>query len=302
MHILILFPKNRYKPGPLIEHVVLMGNIRESIGPFLDEFLHPDHGVDRSHAVIISSGDPSPEIRRQLENPYISHRITYLDGNIIDEEDLDRACLSTAKAIFIFTNKYSSQPSEEDATSILRSMAIKKYFLKKEKSPVFTCVQLIKAESKKLYSSSVSHNTVLSVTNQTLCIDELKLNLMAKNCIFPGITTMIQNLTRSIAVEASENNPPWKREYLSGCGYEIYRVPLSSALEGLTFGEAAKLIYEESGSLLFAIEISLPDKEPKLFLNPGKFLIRDVKKLLLMGYVIAEDLEAAEIVTNLAPR
>jgi hypothetical protein len=60
------------------------------------------------------------------------------------------------------------------------------------------------------------------------------MNLMAKNCQCPGITTMLSNLTRSINAPINDEMSIWTTEYLEGCGYEIYRIAISPKLDGIS--------------------------------------------------------------------
>ena len=90
----------------------------------------------------------------------------------------------------------------------------------------------------------------------------------------------------------------WVKEYCEGCGYEIYRVPLSKSFKGLTFLQAAKIVYEASGSLLFALELNPKMAESRVVLNPGNFIIPDVKKMDVHAFVIAEDKKEAEVVSG----
>ena len=82
--------------------------------------------------------------------------MTYLDGNLMDSKDLERASARTANAIFVLANKFSANPSEEDASTILRALAIKRYIFQNTGRDILTCVQLIRPESKKLFLSSTS--------------------------------------------------------------------------------------------------------------------------------------------------
>lgn len=47
----------------------------------------------------------------------------HLIGNALNDKDLKRAKASKARAIFIMTNKFSKDPDEEDAKTILQQFS-----------------------------------------------------------------------------------------------------------------------------------------------------------------------------------
>jgi hypothetical protein len=53
--------------------------------------------------------------------------LTYLEGIPLNDHDLKRALTSEAKAVFIMTNKFSTNPDEEDAKTILQQFSIQRY-------------------------------------------------------------------------------------------------------------------------------------------------------------------------------
>ena len=88
-----------------------------------------------------------------------------------------------------------------------------------------------------------------------ICLDEIKMNLLGKSCICPGFSTVICNLMISASPVRSANQSAWFKEYVSGCGQEIYCTTISKHLAGLAFSDAVVLLYREHGCLLYAIEI-----------------------------------------------
>ena len=57
-----------------------------------------------------------------------------------------------------------------------------------------------------------------------LCVSSFPDNPLASACCVPG-------------------------RYISGKGYEVYRVSLSPSFEGIPFNEVARLVYEEAGTV-----------------------------------------------------
>jgi len=86
-------------------------------------------------------------------------------------------------------------------------------------------MQLIKPESKVLYYRSLN---LISIHDQLIIVEEIKMNLLAKSCFAPGLISMISNLIASAGeVEGDEKETEeWMREYAEGMGHEIYRIKI----------------------------------------------------------------------------
>ena len=69
--------------------------------------------------------------------------LTYLDGEIVNTSDLKRAAVAFASAVFVLANNLANNPEEEDASSILRALAIKRHVQRERNRDVLTCIQLI---------------------------------------------------------------------------------------------------------------------------------------------------------------
>lgn len=67
--------------------------------------------------------------------------------------------------------------------------------------------------------------------DQILCIESVKLSLLAKSCLCPGLIALVTNLIKSSAdpiekVIDKQNDPNfvWLWDYWNGKKFEIYRV------------------------------------------------------------------------------
>ena len=109
--------------------------------------------------------------------------------------------------------------------------------------------------------------------HQIVCVDEIKLNLLAKSCICPGFSTMVSNLVRSSNLEASSSMDTWAQEYTLGCGKEIYRAKLSPFFSGKTFSEMANLVFSHLGVCVLAVEIMDAAGVQRAVLFPAKYMI-----------------------------
>src|SRR5574344_1132898 len=97
------------------------------------------------------------------------------------------------------TDKYSEDPHSTDHKNILMSLAIKKYFLQKKIYDSSLFIQLIKPENKIHYQSGLQSLSVSSKcsSDQVIIVEEIKMNLLSKSCLIPGIIPMMTNLVSS---------------------------------------------------------------------------------------------------------
>lgn len=122
----------------------------------------------------------------------------------------------------------------------------------------------------------------------------------AKTSLCPGLGTMLFNLISSSEEEDPQlllNQPEWIQEYTHGQGFEIYRVPLSPAFQGITFLQAAKIVYDVVGCVMFALEINPRGSDSRVILNPGDFLIPDCLGNVIYAFLIAEDRKQADMIS-----
>ena len=96
-------------------------------------------------------------------------------------------------------------------------------------------MQLLKPESITHYELSLNKEDIKN--DQIVCIESMKLSLLAKSCLCPGLVALITNLIKS------SKSPPkgfeeqrmeqedmselrWLHEYWQGKKYEIYRIEI----------------------------------------------------------------------------
>jgi hypothetical protein len=59
------------------------------------------------------------------------------------------------------------------------------------------------------------------------------MNLLAKSCFAPGLISLMTNLIASTGeVDEDQFEEDWIKDYATGRGHEIYRVPLHILFEG----------------------------------------------------------------------
>mmetsp|Transcript_33776 Transcript_33776/g.54185 ORF Transcript_33776/g.54185 Transcript_33776/m.54185 type:complete len:682 (+) Transcript_33776:1252-3297(+) len=224
----------------------------------------------------------------------------------MNERDLKRAAVSTADAVFFLTNKFTQTPAQEDASCILQALSIQRYaqaarVQSSRKDRLTVCMQLTSKESHQLFESSskqVSGHDLFS--SQIVCIDEIKMNILSKSCLVPGLITMINNLIASSDENDTMNKAkPWVEEYVDGVGFEIYRVQVSTFYTGLEFREFARLVYETTGTLVFGLEVTHIKAGTRIVLNPGSYVLpQQHEGLAIFALMLASDLAEAMIMVS----
>lgn len=235
-----------------------------------------------------------------------NNKLFYLEGDPLKQVDLNRCQFKQANTILILCNKQTDDPSSEDSKTILLAMTIRKFF-NSDNNKEYTffddkqvnkhskiLIQLLKPESELHFSLSISRNKNL---DQILCIDEIKLSLLAKSCICQGIISLMSNLITTSNLEYNETmfeQNKWLEEYSKGKGYEIYQVKLEN-FRGEKFSELVINIYNEKGVILFGINIECKDESNNLvLLNPGDFIIPYADDINVHGYLFAMDKTTAD--------
>ena len=170
---------------------------------------------------------------------------------------------------------------------------------KNEKIESSLIIQLLRPESEHHFALSISKN---NNTDQIVCIDELKLSLLAKSCLCRGIIALISNLiiTNNFeeGIEKQLGNSKWIEEYKHGKDYEIYKIPLEY-LRGYKFSVIAEKIYNEKKTILFGLNLeSKSDNSNLVLLSPMDFIIPLKRDINVFGYLLAKDQNDADSITT----
>ena len=168
-----------------------------------------------------------------------------------------------------------------------------------DKIPSKLIIQLLKPESVQSFSLLISGK---KSDEQIVCIDQLKISLLAKGCLCKGIISLISNLiiTNNFdeSVEEQLGKLTWIEEYKNGKDYEIYKIPLDY-LRGYKFNIVVEKIYNEKKTIIFGLNIE--DKETKkniVLLSPMDFILPVSKSVNIYGYLLAKDQGEADEVEN----
>lgn len=162
-----------------------------------------------------------------LRDPKYILSVTYLEGSALLEHDLKRARAETAESIFILTNKFSLHPDQTDALSILQNLSIKRYLTSliynppkhtfyADSEPIkynqLYCMQIIRQENIKHLGNMY---TELGHKDIIICINDIKMGVLAKSLIYPGANTLIMNLVCSFAEEGGDDDVEEKEEKIA---------------------------------------------------------------------------------------
>jgi len=185
-------------------HVVVCGHINaESIRYFLTDFLHPDRKDNYTKVLILHPKEPDTDLKAVIRNKF--RRVRYFKGTVMNSNDLNRVKITHATAAIILTPNYCLNPESEDESNLMRVVSIKN-----------TCnnakviVQVLQLSSlQQLVRIPSWHPTI----DTAICKSELKLGLMAQNCLCPGISTLLSNL---IYTTSDLGSTGWQSQYMEG--------------------------------------------------------------------------------------
>ena len=281
-----IYEGKEYISSQDVPFVVLIGNIGlDALKSFCEEYFHSDHGKYYRHIVILMNKFPSKQFESFLNEKDNNKFIYYLQGDPMKNYDLFRTDILKAKACLIFSDKNTRDPFSEDQRALLLSIFVKKFYLTSlenmtsEKNKEIEIVekpnvnlksilknnnfkiylQLNKSESYQYFYSALQKTYKKNMAkDQLLVIETLKMNLLSKSCITPGIISLLSNLiiSSSSGKMQSKNQPEWLREYSEGTEYEIYRFTAEGELLNFTYPQLAVEIYNKFHSILIALEIN----------------------------------------------
>ncbi|EDV25463.1 uncharacterized protein TRIADDRAFT_23687, partial [Trichoplax adhaerens] len=264
----ILFSKTKYQ-GRYIRasektHIIVSGCINgDNAKNFLRDFFHKDRVKGNIKVVFLSKNKPSPKMEEVLKKNFAS--TLYLQGSVLEPEDLDRVAIKEANACIILCDKSCADPERDDAENVMRVIAIKNYmpYMK-------VIVQINRYKSRSVLQNIPSWRPEKG--DAVICLSSLKLGLFAQSCYSPGFSTLMTNIltTRSTNGESAWHSGDWLSQYTNGSAHELYTRKLSAAFHGLSFAVTAEVCYRQLNLLLLAIEFKDPiTRERKFYVNPS---------------------------------
>ncbi|KAJ3368972.1 hypothetical protein GGF31_005933 [Allomyces arbusculus] len=274
-------------------HVLVTGTFDgHSILEFLREFFCPDHGPSTvtTRVVMLNPNEPSEELVAVLHDPAYTSRVTYVLGTPTSFRSLDRAAARSAKAVFVLTAKDSSAAMAEDAETVMRALAIKKYH---PALRVFVESMLPENQAQFHY-----------LADQILCIEELTMGILAQAVRVPGFPTLIALLSSSMTDEsrrvlvqlAEKQGLKWIKPYIRGASQEMYACHFPRALVGMAFKDVSRVLFGRFGACLIGLGANatrddLPTSQQfHIVLNPAEYVLTGCE----IGFLIASESEVVD--------
>ena len=258
------------------KHLIILGDCGpESYEACLQELYHEDHGNVNFDTVIMQT-EPNEEMIKMIKRNNYGSRVHYLVGNSLNHKDLFRCKSDNSMCVIILANKLVSDQRQEDFNNIMKAFSVKNFACMKTGIPkTRVSIQLLLPQTKDVYYSSLLTKKDFELNAQIICVEELKLQMLGKSCLCPGINTIIASLITSQkpSIDDIEENIPvyfnWYQEYLEGLGTEIYCIKLKSEiLHNMTFIDLVRLIYELTGFVVIGTDVVFEDLKPFVCLNP----------------------------------
>jgi hypothetical protein len=259
-------------------HVIVYAQDGCDVSAFIREFFHKERALRETDIALVTNTKLSDNTKQLLVNPQYRVRVDVLKGDLFVKENVKRANVSTAEAVFLVAPKHKqlTQIHHTDAQAILIALNLKTYNPNLE---VF--IQVVSHEHKlTALSRGLKH---------VICVQELKLRLLAQNILYPGFSTLVSNLIYSASTTTNTTTwkyNPWLHEYDKGLEYIFYTDQDLTPFVGMTFVDVALYLYRHCHVTLLGVKTrqqsdnndteppqSLPNQEDtnvQLLLNPGK--------------------------------
>ncbi|KAF0686077.1 Aste57867_22042 [Aphanomyces stellatus] len=242
---------------------------------FLRQFFHPENRNWNERMIILYPQEPSAEITKMIH--MYEPRVTYIVGSAMQEPDLKRAAVPNSAVCYVLTAVSDNTDRADQMSSILTTA-----FRALNKSvPIFTQV---------IRSTSVSYCTI-SGANNVVCVQKLKMSILALSCGIKGLTTLLSNLVTTFSPPTRPFREPWCAAYVNGAINKVFRIAIPRSFSGLTYHELVMFLYNNLQIITIAMET--PDG---IQLNPMEFKLGQTAdpKTCCTVYIIAPDLQIVD--------
>uniref|UniRef100_A0AC35UHL0 Flavin-containing monooxygenase n=1 Tax=Rhabditophanes sp. KR3021 TaxID=114890 RepID=A0AC35UHL0_9BILA len=244
------------------KHVVLTITLLEVdfLNNFLAEFYaYPEH---QAYAVcLLSPTELDSATKLLLRKPIYSTRVLFINGSALKEEDLERAHVSSASAVFILSARHVKEKEMTDQHTILRSFSIKDYCPQAKQF-----VHVFRSETQ---SHLVEHADIV------LCEDQMKYALLGNNAIIQGLSNFLTLiLMTSRGDEGKHSKEPYHRIVGFHSGNEIYDIVVGNSKFfcnsiGKSFSAASFNVHRSFGVCLVGLQVQGGD----IKLNPSRHIL-----------------------------
>ncbi|KAJ1662004.1 hypothetical protein EV178_006236 [Coemansia sp. RSA 1646] len=267
-------------------HALVCGNIElESIRQFLHEFFNSDHGpnIFKTTIAILHPDEPTMEMKALLQDPAYTNRVFYVKGRATGFKALKRARVDLASCVYILTRKYSHGSGiDEDAETVLTALSLSAFNSssrpsvsgKKQQTDAMVQEPKFQVFAQTILPGSMLHMSYLQ-TSRIVCVDEMRMGIMAQNCATPGFATLAFMLSKSVGGNKSwdfsgvfaeslaySEDDGWVKTYMHGISQEIYQAHVPRSLVGKSFFKATRYFYRCHALLIFGVGSFSCNKPP----------------------------------------
>ncbi|GAA51697.1 calcium-activated potassium channel subunit alpha-1 [Clonorchis sinensis] len=244
-------------------HVLVCGNFdNRSLQTFINGFLSGGgtKGRERMNIVILR---PLPiDFALKAILSHFHAWVRYFVGTPNNPQDLQRTKMRDARAAIVLATPNAKHRDAEDGANIMQAIA-----LKARKKTLRVVVQLHNFKNKCLLNNYPRWTYL--VNDMVVCMEELKLGLLAYNCLAPGFATLILNLLNihGNRKPISQKLERWREEYEYGFRMEMHDVGISHEFNNIRVQELISFAYEKWNIIVVAVRRSDP---PEMVLVPSK--------------------------------
>lgn len=119
-----------YVNSPGSKHVVVTGRVKwEFLRQFVIEFLEEPSNLDTRLIVLASNPDWTEDVWNHFvdQKPLFNHHLVYLEGSALQLDDLYRAHVHSARAVFVLADPHHEDPYKEDSDILKSVLTIRNY-------------------------------------------------------------------------------------------------------------------------------------------------------------------------------
>jgi len=273
-----------------INHVILCGSVNwDLLQHFVKEFYHPSANRATKVVVICSDAPWSDEKwkREMAVNETFRNNVVYIDGNVLEEHDMERAKADMARAFFVVATLRSNEDAREDSSNLKRLLAIRDYA---PRAPIYalnthsdsnyqfrfamkpfdddngeddtygtfevrSANSILQRTRSSMFGVDMSspHNQYKDKRKRStsICLRDMEAALISENVFCNGLGTLITNLIMHEDSAVHSNDKPWMTEYKLGAACRMLTEGIPEAFHGRTVESAAMILYD-CGIILIA--------------------------------------------------
>ncbi|XP_066495769.1 potassium channel subfamily U member 1 [Tiliqua scincoides] len=269
--------KGAYEAVKGRKYLVVCGYINlHSVTVFLKDFISQDTGEVTTEIIFLGENTPCVELETMFRC-YAAYT-TFFQGSVMVYEDLKRVKMEHAEACLILADTCSAQPYIEDTSNIMRVLSIKNHY-----PHTRVIVQIIQSANK-VYLPKLP-NWDWTKGDSIICFAELKLGLIAQNCLVPGLTTLLTSLF--IREDSQKVSSLFKHQLeVGGKEYKVMTWLLSNDFVDMSFQDVCRLCFVKLNLVLLAIEFRTPVHGKSILINPTSAAVK--VHYDTMGFFIAK--------------